>query len=151
VFRDAPVASVARVASELNLHAVQLHGREDRDYVAALRPQVPASCEIWTAVSVGSAPLTERGGDRMLFDNAAGGTGRMFDWLQIAGHPSLPRALVAGGIGVHNAQAAQRLGPYAIDVGSSVDAEPGRKSPEKIAALFDALRHPSRTRLRACA
>ena len=151
VFRDAPVALVASAANDLNLHAVQLHGREDRDYVAALRPQLPAPCEIWTAVSVGSAPLADQGGDRMLFDNAAGGTGRMFDWLQIAGHPSLPQAIVAGGIGAHNARAAQRLGPYAIDIGSSVDAEPGRKSPEKVAALFDALRHPARSRLRACA
>jgi indole-3-glycerol phosphate synthase/phosphoribosylanthranilate isomerase len=151
VFRDAPVATVAKAANELNLHAVQLHGREDRDYVAALRRQLPQSCEVWTALGVGSAPLADRGGDRILFDNAAGGTGRMFDWLEIAGHPSLPRALVAGGIGAHNARAAQRLGPYAIDVGSSVDAQPGRKSPVKIAALFDALRHPSRSRLRACA
>ena len=39
----------------------------------------------------------------------------------------------------------------ALDVGSSVDERPGSKSPKKIAALFDALRSPSRQRLRACA
>ena len=47
---------------------------------------------------------------------------------------------------------AQCLGAYAIDVGSALDARPGEKSPEKIAALFDALaagvsRKASRMRL----
>jgi indole-3-glycerol phosphate synthase/phosphoribosylanthranilate isomerase len=151
VFRDAPSSVVAKVANDLELHAVQLHGREDADYITSLRPHLPKSCEVWTAVSVGRDPLTERGGDRLLFDNADGATGRMFDWLRIAGHPKLGQALLAGGIGAHNARAAQRLKPYAIDVGSSVDAEPGRKSREKIGALFDALRSPARSRLRACA
>ena len=87
----------------------------------------------------------------MLFDNGNGGSGRTFDWSLIERHPKLSRAVVAGGIGAANAAEAQRLGAYAIDVGSSVDAEPGRKSPEKIAALFDALRPPARERLRQCA
>jgi indole-3-glycerol phosphate synthase/phosphoribosylanthranilate isomerase len=86
-----------------------------------------------------------------LFDNGDGGSGRTFDWSLIGGHPDLPRSLVAGGIGPCNARAAQRLGAYAIDVGSAVDAAPGRKSSEKIAALFQALRPASRITMRACA
>jgi indole-3-glycerol phosphate synthase/phosphoribosylanthranilate isomerase len=66
-------------------------------------------------------------------------------------HPQLSRAILAGGIGPHNARAARALGPYAIDVGSAVDARLGEKSPEKIADLFDALRPAARERLRACA
>ena len=66
-------------------------------------------------------------------------------------HPALTKALVAGGIGPGNARAAQDLGAFAIDVGSALDERPGRKSPEKIAALFDALRPHCRQRLRACA
>jgi indole-3-glycerol phosphate synthase / phosphoribosylanthranilate isomerase len=66
-------------------------------------------------------------------------------------HRQLAEAVVAGGIGPHNARAAQRLGAYAIDVGSALDERPGRKSPDKIASLFEALRPGSRERLRACA
>jgi indole-3-glycerol phosphate synthase/phosphoribosylanthranilate isomerase len=87
----------------------------------------------------------------MVFDNARGGCGRTFDWSLVADHPELPKALVAGGIGPHNARAARRLGAYAIDVGSSVDQAPGIKSAAKIGALFDALRPASRDRLSACA
>jgi indole-3-glycerol phosphate synthase / phosphoribosylanthranilate isomerase len=151
VFRDAPLRAVADMATMLNLHAVQLHGREEVDYVRALRRELPPACEIWTAVSVGRDALESRCGDRIVFDNGEGGSGQSFDWSLVKDHPELPAAIVAGGIGAHNAVAAHRLGAYAIDVGSSLDERPGRKSPEKIAALFRALRPISRTRIRECA
>ena len=151
VFRDAPLRTVTEHAALLDLHAVQLHGREDGDYVRALRRELPEACEIWTALGVGNEPLTDRGSDRLLFDSGDGGTGRSFDWSLIQGHPHLSRSLVAGGIGCHNAAAARDLGAFAIDVGSSVDASPGTKSPDKIAGLFEALRPAARERLRACA
>jgi indole-3-glycerol phosphate synthase/phosphoribosylanthranilate isomerase len=151
VFRDAPMTSVAEAATALNLHAVQLHGHEDADYVSTLRGKLPDTCEIWTALSVGHDELVSRGADRLLFDNGSGGSGETFDWSTISGHPELPRALVAGGIGPKNVVAARALGAYAIDIGSAVDERPGKKSPEKIAALFDALRPTSRERLSQCA
>lgn len=151
VFRDAPSATVSDIATLLNLHAVQLHGIEDADYVRTLRSELPPECEIWTAVSVGREPLTSRGGDRLLFDNGDGGSGRIFDWSRVEGHPEMSRAVVAGGITRHNAADARRLGAYAIDVGSSVDFLPGRKSPVRIAALFGALRPTARPRVRTCA
>jgi indole-3-glycerol phosphate synthase/phosphoribosylanthranilate isomerase len=151
VFRDQPAERVAEIARAAGLHAVQLHGREDADYVSDLRPQLPPDCEIWTAASVGRDRLSARGGDRIVFDNASGGTGRTFDWRLVEDDPHLPRAILAGGIGPANARAAQRLGAYAIDVGSAVDAAPGVKSAEKIHALFEALRPASRERLSACA
>ena len=151
VFRDAPLRIVADIASLLNLHAVQLHGHEDVEYVAALRRELRGSCEVWTAVSVGRELLTGRGGDRIVFDNGDGGSGASFDWRLIERHPELRRAIVAGGIGAHNARAARQVGAYAIDVGSALDEAPGRKSPSKTAALFESLRPACRQRLSACA
>jgi indole-3-glycerol phosphate synthase / phosphoribosylanthranilate isomerase len=151
VFRDAPRSVVTDIATLLNLHAVQLHGREDADYVCALRSELPEGCEVWTAVSVGRDPLTREGGDRLLFDNGDGGSGRTFDWSRVKDHPQLASSILAGGIGAANARQAQRLGAYAIDVGSSVDQRPGLKSPEKIATLFQQLRPDCRQRVRECA
>jgi indole-3-glycerol phosphate synthase/phosphoribosylanthranilate isomerase len=151
VFRDAPLNVVADIATLLNLHAVQLHGAEDVEYVRSLRRQLSRDCEIWTALSVGRDNLAGRGGDRILFDNGDGGSGRMFDWAQVKGHPELGRAIIAGGIGPANALSASRFGAYAIDVGSAVDRIPGMKSPDKIRALFETLRTPSREEVRACA
>ena len=151
IFRDAPLSVAADVATLLNLHAVQLHGHEDVEYVRALRRELPRDCEIWTALSVGREPLNSRRGDRLVFDNADGGSGRTFDWSLVRDHPALKHALVAGGIGTHNARSARDLGAYAIDVGSAVDSRPGVKSPQKIEALFEALRAPCREQLRECA
>jgi indole-3-glycerol phosphate synthase/phosphoribosylanthranilate isomerase len=151
VFRDAAPDVVADASSRLGLHAVQLHGRENADYVRELRSNLPAGCEIWAGVSVGRGSLIGRGADRLVFDNGDGGSGRAFDWSLVSDHPDLPNAIIAGGIGAHNARAAQGLGAYAIDIGSAVDEQPGRKSPEKIAGLFEALRPDCRERLRACA
>jgi len=151
VFQNAPRPVVADLATLLNLEAVQLHGSEDAEYVRDLRRQLPPSCEIWTAVSVGRHANAKRGGDRVLFDSGSGGTGRTFDWDVVRQDPHLPRSIVAGGIGPANARAAAELGTYAIDVGSSLDVMPGLKSPVKMRALFEALRPPCRRKLRACA
>jgi indole-3-glycerol phosphate synthase/phosphoribosylanthranilate isomerase len=151
IFRNAPSRIVADVATLLNLAAVQLHGREDSDYIRALQARLPRECEIWTAVSVGRDPLRGRGGNRLVFDNGNGGSGQAFDWALVKGHPELPRALVAGGIGPANARDAMQLGAYAIDVGSALDAFPGVKSPDKISALFESLRPGARQTVCECA
>lgn len=151
VFQNAPLALVSDAAKELDLHAVQLHGSEDDDYARDLRHKLPETCEIWTAINVGADLPRRCAGDRLLFDNGDGGTGRMFDWDRVKGHPDLPNALVAGGIGPGNARSAAALGAYAIDVGSCLDCSPGAKSPETIHSLFETLRQPCREQLRACA
>ncbi|HVI04979.1 MAG TPA: hypothetical protein VM711_02660, partial [Sphingomicrobium sp.] len=152
VFRDAPYRTVSDIAALMNLHAVQLHGDEDDEYVCALRRELNDACEIWKALSVGHQQLdNDRGADRLVFDNARGGSGQTFNWSLVEHHPALPEALVAGGIGPHNGRQAQKLGAYAIDVGSSLDDRPGSKSAEKIASLFEALRTPSRQGVHACA
>jgi indole-3-glycerol phosphate synthase/phosphoribosylanthranilate isomerase len=151
VFRDAPLAIVAEIAALLNLRAVQLNGRENVEYVKALKREIPRDCEVWTACAVGRDALSTRGGDRVLFDNGDGGTGRTFDWRVVANHPRLRSAIVAGGIGPANAPDAMKLGAFAIDVGSSLDRRPGIKCPDRLRSLFEGLRQPCRQELRQCA
>ena len=146
VFRNAAVGEVGVIAERLKLHAVQLHGEEDLAYRDRLRKHLPAGTQVWQALSGDEIANAEqhRDADRLLFDNGPGGTGQSFDWSVVQHYPALAEALVAGGIGIDNARRAVALGCHAIDIGSSVDDAPGRKSPEKIAALFEALRTPSR-------
>jgi indole-3-glycerol phosphate synthase/phosphoribosylanthranilate isomerase len=150
VFRDRPAGQISALASELGLAAVQLHGREDASTIALLRRSLPEDCEIWSAVDA-SGEIALRGGDRLLFDNGDGGSGKALDWNRVADHPRLGQAILAGGIGPANVRRAIKAGTYAIDVGSAVDEQPGAKSPERIAALFDALRPQARRELAQCA
>lgn len=134
VFRDADAAFVKEVARQIPLVAVQMHSGDS----------VAFDGEVWVAETPGD-PIPVA--DRILFDNGRGGTGECFDWSRIAGRPELPRALLAGGIGAHNARAAQAVGAYAIDVGSAMDLTPGVKAHAKIAQLFETLRPTSRQKV----
>jgi indole-3-glycerol phosphate synthase/phosphoribosylanthranilate isomerase len=134
VFRNERLMDVARTALDLDLASVQLHGQEDRQYLHGLRNLLPDQVEIWAACSVGSDMPERHGADRVLFDTGSGGTGRTFDWNRIAARPELTTAFVAGGLNPGNARAAARLGAYGLDVGSGVEAAPGRKDPQRLAA-----------------
>ena len=148
VFQDARLSEVIEATRRIPFAAIQLHGREDKDYVGALAAKFDG--EIWLAQE--PVALKRQGGDRLLFDNGRGGSGQVLDWRALEGRPDLPTAIVAGGIGPHNARAARALDAFAIDVGSSTDASPGVKDHAKFAALFDALRPVStKERLRTCA
>lgn len=154
VFRNERLLDVARTALDLDLGAVQLHGEEDRQYLHGLRNLLPDEVEIWAACAVGSAMAERNGADRLLFDTSyrgrSGGTGRVFDWALVARRSDLARSIVAGGLEPANARAAGKLGAYALDVSSGVEAAPGRKDPQRLNSFFEALRPISRTEL-ACA
>ncbi|MDT9597387.1 bifunctional indole-3-glycerol-phosphate synthase TrpC/phosphoribosylanthranilate isomerase TrpF [Sphingosinicella rhizophila] len=150
VFRNEKVMQVATDAKLLGLHAVQLHGEEDASYIKALRTLLPGGCEIWAAGAVAErVPEPRLGADRTLFDTKvdgrSGGTGRTFDWSQLQGRPDLEKGVLAGGLNPGNAAAAARVGTYALDVGSGVEAAPGRKDAAKLRAFFDAVRVPVRS------
>ena len=153
VFRDAKILKVVDCARALRLRAVQLHGREGAGYVAAVKSLLPVGCEVWSAAAVGAdVPQPTPGADRTLFDTEvggrSGGTGRAFNWSRIGGRVDLDRGLLAGGLSPANARAASRVGAFALDVCSGVEAAPGRKDPEKLHAFFEALRPLSRAEAR---
>ncbi len=146
VFVDASVERVAERAATLGLHAVQLHGDEPPAFIRALRPRLPTGCEVWKAIRVrGAIPrVEETGADRLLLDahvaGIAGGTGRTFDWTLLADHPQKDRSILAGGINPGNVALAHRVGAGLLDVSSGVESAPGVKDPDKLRALFAALR-----------
>ncbi|ACS85725.1 bifunctional indole-3-glycerol-phosphate synthase TrpC/phosphoribosylanthranilate isomerase TrpF [Musicola paradisiaca] len=147
VFRQATVTDIVTTATDLQLDVVQLHGDEDAAFIAALRQQLPERCRIWKALSVGAGlpPLTMPHVDRVLLDNAQGGSGRTFDWSLLDGH-SLDRVMVAGGLSPENTPAAALLGAAGLDFNSGVEQQPGVKDPQKIAAVFRTLRQAQRHR-----
>lgn len=142
IFRDAAPEDVNAAARRLGLHAVQLHGREE---VARFRRVLPETTEIWATAEVGAGGVGPRtGADRILFDSAGGGTGRTFDWSKVATRPELVGGLLAGGLGPANARAASRLGAWALDVCSGLEAIPRWKDSNRVAAFFEALRPVAR-------
>lgn len=151
VFRDSPATEVIRTVNDAGLDVVQLHGSESGEYIADLRPRLPAGVEIWAACPVnGTAAPARQGADRSLFDTrrgeGSGGTGEAFDWVLVGRREDLPTAFLAGGIGPANAKAAAAIGAYGLDVGSSIESAPGFKAYARVEALFAELRPAARTR-----
>jgi phosphoribosylanthranilate isomerase len=144
LFKDADADTVHRALDALPLDLLQFHGSEDeafctqfsRPYIKALAMQQNAEQVVAQAEQYSSA----RG---LLLDShapgEAGGSGEVFDWNTI---PSLARPLIlAGGLSVDNVAAAiHTVKPYAVDISSGVESEPGIKDAALIAAFMKAVR-----------
>lgn len=141
VFRNNSISDIVTYTDTLKLRAVQLHGDEDRAFVAALRAELPADVQIWKALSIKETlpPRDWQQVDRYVFDNGNGGSGQRFDWSLLQGQP-LDNVLLAGGLGADNCVEAAQLGCAGLDFNSGVESSPGIKDASKIASVFNTLK-----------
>src|SRR5205085_10023244 len=75
--------------------------------------------------------------------DALGGSGKTFQWELAVEVKRLTKKpiILAGGLTPENVgDAIARVRPYAVDVSSGVEAEPGRKDHAKLKAFFEAVR-----------
>jgi phosphoribosylanthranilate isomerase len=169
VFPALKAEDIANAAQESGLTAVQLHGGVSLELVRQLDEIFNGQIKLiqtvhWqvdngdTNAAVLAQQLREIAAtelvNRVLIDSkvgsATGGTGVSFDWN--AARTAFSEAgaglklIVAGGLKPDNvADAIHRLNPWGVDVASGVEAEPGRKSPEKLAAFIRAARNSTVT------
>ena len=141
VFRNAPVAEVVERAATLQLSAVQLHGDEDQSYIDSLRAELPASVQIWKALSVADTlpSRTLNHVDKYVFDNGQGGSGQRFDWSLLQGQ-DLSNVILAGGLSADNCVEAAKSGCVGLDFNSGVELQPDIKDASKLASAFQTLR-----------
>jgi phosphoribosylanthranilate isomerase len=76
--------------------------------------------------------------DYFLIDSGAG-SGKTFDWEQLASVKFPKPWFLAGGINIKNIKQAMALNPYAVDVSSGVETD-GVKNRKKILELTETLR-----------
>lgn len=147
VFVNHPVETVVHLAQSLKLFAVQLHGQENELYVEELRQQLPNDCRIWQAYGViDNIPAFNPSVDGQVLDNKNGGSGKTFDWRQLATNSqSYKNTLLAGGIGPSNIHDALKVTTQyqlkGLDLNSGLESAPGIKDSKKIASAFNAIRH----------
>ena len=147
IFVDPDDALLDRAAPALD--AIQLHGRETPERMAAVRRR--HGLPVWRAAGVATrddiaAAVAAGGADLLLFDAKAptgsvlpGGNGVRFDWRLLAG--IAPGGLwgLSGGLDATTVGDAIRLArPPLVDVSSGVEDEPGVKSVSKIKAFIAA-------------
>ncbi len=118
-----------------NIHAVQIHAPlqgsldDERALIARIREEVHAvnpAVEIWRAVSMSEpdGPAVAKGligdVDKLVLDAKDGGSGTSFDWSTIPAEVR-SHALLAGGLGPDNVDAALSTGCLGVDLNSGVE------------------------------
>lgn len=146
VFVDEAPERVAEIAAQLSLHAVQLHGNENQEYINTLRALLPAACQIWLAKGVSDSlpSLDENNVDYFLLDcksgNQKGGTGQSFNWQLLDTIRDKRRLILAGGITPQNITMAAGTGVAMLDINSGVETAPGIKDSHLLEQAFQQLR-----------
>lgn len=139
VFVGADEATILAAVEAARLDAVQLHGDEPDTLAARLRPRVRVVRAVRFRPGLEPSAFDGRPFDGVLLDGLRPGHGEAFDWRAAAAWRGHPRLLLAGGLRPGNVAGAIRaLRPYAVDVASGVEAAPGVKDPEAVAAFVRA-------------
>ena len=147
VFVNPTLNEVEDAVANAGLSIVQLNGEEGPSFCieAARRTgaKVIKAIHVASAADIHGAEVYRT--DFHIFDTRRGelrgGTGVAFDWELLAERRSDVPAIVAGGLTPDNvATAIDVTHPYAVDVASGVEAEPGRKDHDLLTAFFDAAR-----------
>jgi phosphoribosylanthranilate isomerase len=145
VFVNPELEEVDRAVENAGLTMVQLNGEEGPQLCAEVARRtglkVIKAIHVASAADVHAAEAHRT--DFHLFDRRSkglwGGSGETFDWELLRGHRSEVPAIVAGGLRPGNVAAAVAVThPYAVDVASGVEAEPGRKDHAAMAAFLEA-------------
>ncbi len=160
VFVDEEPGAVLRIARQVELTALQLHGSESPSYLEqlgaykkfkAVRMNVAqtsvcaAQAEACATQGFDAARLSEyKSATAFLLDGAGatpGGTGQVFDWGSAIVAKKYGRVILAGGLTPENvAEAVRSALPWGVDVASGVESAPGRKDHRKVRAFVRAAR-----------
>jgi phosphoribosylanthranilate isomerase len=145
VFVNSTLDQVVDAAERENLTLLQFHGEEGPSFCteAARRTgaRVMKAMRVTSAADVQAAEAFRT--DFHLFDaywhGVHGGTGKSFDWELVARRRSKIPMVLAGGLTAENVNdAVMGVKPYAVDVVSGVEAEPGRKDHAKVESFLQA-------------
>ena len=148
VFQNQEIDFIVKIANQLQLYAVQLHGVETEAFITALRQQLPKNTQIWKAISVNTETQSavdftdDLNVDRYIFDsqtaNQQGGTGKTFDWSLIPENLK-HKIILAGGISPNNVEQAIQQNCLGLDLNSGVESAAGVKDQEKVRLVFEKI------------
>jgi phosphoribosylanthranilate isomerase len=147
VFVNPELEEVAKAVEDSALTMVQLNGEEGPSFCGEVARRtgvkVIKATHVSSAADIHAAEAFRT--DFHLFDRRSGelwgGTGESFDWGLLRERRSGVPAILAGGLRPENVpEAIATTHPYAVDVASGVEAEPGRKDHAAMAAFFEAAK-----------
>ncbi|HEY1285606.1 MAG TPA: phosphoribosylanthranilate isomerase [Solirubrobacterales bacterium] len=152
VFVNPELDEVAKAVEDAGLTMVQLNGEEGPSFCAEVARRtgvrVMKAIHVSSAADIHGAEAFRT--DLHLFDRRSrglwGGGGESFDWGLLRDRQSEIPAVLAGGLRPENvAEAIEVTRPYAVDVATGVESEPGRKDHAAMTAFFEAAHEVAKT------
>jgi phosphoribosylanthranilate isomerase len=139
-----------KIARQVGLDYLQLHGEESPTTIARLARNLPVIKAVRVRNSFRTAELAryEHASAFLLdgFDRRRhGGSGKTFRWNMALRAKRAGRIFLAGGLTPENVSEAIRSAkPYAVDVCSGVESKPGKKDPALVVNFMRAVRSSRR-------
>lgn len=145
LFVNPAAEEVEEVLRTVRPACLQFHGEEPPAFCAGFGLPWLKALRVRPGVDLLQSAALYQGAQGLLLDAyspaAHGGTGERFDWGLIPPGLALP-VVLAGGLTPDNvADAVRTVRPWAVDVSSGVEAAPGLKDAEKIAAFIKEVKH----------
>ncbi len=145
VFVNEDQSVVREIIEYCGLTMVQLHGSESVDYCRNIPARVIKTFAVHNGSDGGEfEPYAGVAGAFLLdtyHEKMAGGSGKVFDWSLIDKFNIPGPLILAGGLTPDNvAEAIKRVRPFAVDVNSGVESEPGVKDIELVRAFTAEVR-----------
>jgi phosphoribosylanthranilate isomerase len=150
VFVNEREDEMLRIARQVGLDYLQLHGEESPMTIAHLARSLPVIKAVRVRDSFRAARLNRyKHVSAFLLDGfdrrRRGGSGKTFRWNMALRAKRAGHIFLAGGLTPENVSAAIRSAkPYAVDVCSGVETKPGKKNPELVVNFIRAVRTSQR-------
>lgn len=155
VFVNEELGNLVEIVNDAQLNLIQLHGDEDWSFIIDLKKILGKNIEIIKVIRIGNQNSQELQNiinqfsetvDYFLFDtdsSAFGGTGKTFDWRILNQIEITKPYFMSGGISVENIGDLKIINqkPFALDINSKFETEPGIKNLDKIKSFQNTLRN----------
>ena len=168
VFVNDNIDKIIEFVEKADLNFIQLHGDESDDFILELRKKLKPEVGIIKVIRIGNQESEVRTKIEKIFDSAQtdnqqpstinyllfdteskafGGTGKTFDW-NILNEIKIPLPyFLSGGISLENFHQLKTINqqPFALDINSKFEIEPGIKDLEKIKEFVNKSKSPKGT------
>lgn len=154
VFVNETIAQILEISEKAELNFVQLHGDESDDFISELRLKLDKQIGINKVFRIGTEledlkfkiQNSKLEVDYFLFDTDSksfGGTGKSFNWQILNDLEIAKPYFLSGGISEENIENIKLLKqkPFALDINSKFEIEPGNKNIEKIQEFKNLLNY----------
>lgn len=141
VFRNTDIDEIVKTVRRANLNAVQLHGHESIDDVAALKVYVDTVIKAVVCDAALLLEFDESEADFLLVDGENPGSGETHDFEPLRRVTLMTPVIAAGGLTPLTVSNVVRNYPVSgVDVSTGVEAAPGLKDPVLVAQFVQAAR-----------